>query len=143
MKPIRQRKLFFILSLLVVLTITTLLITYALRQNISLFYSPSQIANHEAPENQSIRIGGMVMPGSIQRNASDLTVKFAITDYQSTVQVVYTGVLPDLFAEGKGVVAQGVYQALTKEFKAREILAKHDENYMPPQVKAILNEKKS
>ena len=114
---------------------------YALRQNISLFFSPEQIVNGEAPEHRSIRIGGMVVPGSLHRSATDLTAQFDITDYKNTVHVIYSGVFPDLFREGNGVVALGSFNRTEKQFRAIQILAKHDEKYMPPEVKQILYKK--
>ena len=137
MTPARSRKLVLLVLLVSVLAIATALVLYALRQNISLCSSPSQVAMGEAPANHSIRVGGMVVPGSIIRNSNDLTVQFKITDYQHTIEVVYRGILPDLFREGQGIVAQG--QLLDNQHvKATEVLAKHDEKYMPPEVKDAL-----
>lgn len=138
MNPVRKRKLLFVSFLLAVLAIATLLIMYALRQNISLFFSPDQLIKGEAPLYRSIRVGGMVVPGSIHRSDKSLQIQFDITDYKNTIHVYYRGVLPDLFREGQGVVAQGQFNPQSKQFKAREILAKHDENYMPPEVKLAL-----
>jgi cytochrome c-type biogenesis protein CcmE len=102
-----------------------------------LFYTPSQIALGQAPANGSFRIGGMVVPGSITRDQEDLTVRFKITDYSHTVEVEYKGILPDLFREGQGIVAQGrLLDPL--HVKASQVLAKHDEKYMPPEVKDAL-----
>lgn len=137
MTPKRQRRLFLIIVLVAVFSIVTALVLYALRQNISLFYTPTQIALGEAPENRLIRIGGMVVPGSIRRRHQDLTVFFKITDYQKTVTVEYKGILPDLFREGQGIVALGQLKDAL-HVKASQVLAKHDENYMPPEVKAAL-----
>jgi len=137
MKPARKRKLFIIIFLITGLTLATLLVLYALRQNINLFYSPSQVMSGEAPTNHSIRLGGMVVPGSIIRSSNDLTVRFKVTDYHRTIDVSYTGILPDLFREGQGIVAQG--QLLQNhQFNAEQVLAKHDEKYMPPEVKEAL-----
>jgi cytochrome c-type biogenesis protein CcmE len=137
MKPARKRKLFLIVLMSTILSIVIALVLYALRQNINLFYTPSQIALGEAPNNCSIRIGGMVVPGSIARDQQDLTVRFKITDYSHTVEVEYKGILPDLFREGQGIVAQGrVINPL--HVKASQVLAKHDEKYMPPEVKDAL-----
>lgn len=138
MNPARKRKLLYIAFALSVLAIATLLIVYALRQNISLFFSPLQLVRGDAPVNRSIRVGGMVVPGSIHRSGKSLKVQFDITDYKKTIHVHYRGVLPDLFREGQGVVAQGLYNPESQQFKAREILAKHDEKYMPPEVKHAL-----
>lgn len=138
MNPARKRKLLFIVFIITLLAAATLLIAYALRQNISLFFSPAQIAHGEAPPNRSIRIGGMVVPGSLHRSETDLTAQFDITDYKSTIHVSYKGVFPDLFREGNGVVAQGTFNHETQQFTAIQILAKHDEKYMPPEVKQVL-----
>lgn len=133
----RKRKLLMIVFMISMLAIATALALYALRQNISLFYSPSQVATGQAPANHSIRVGGMVVPGSIIRSTHDLSVRFKITDYQHTIEVVYQGILPDLFREGQGIVAQGRLVD-NQHVKATEVLAKHDEKYMPPEVKDAL-----
>ena len=138
MNPVRKRKLIIVLFSVCVLTIATLLVLYALRQNISLFYSPEQLSQGKAPLNRLIRIGGMVVPGTIHRNTDSLSVQFDITDYKKIIHVRYKGILPDLFREGQGVVAQGIFHPERQQFKAVEILAKHDENYMPPEVKEAL-----
>ena len=138
MNPARKRKLLFVSFALTILAIATLLIMYALRQNISLFFSPDQLVRGDAPMHRSIRVGGMVVPGSIRRSATSLNIQFDITDYKKTIHVHYRGVLPDLFREGQGVVAQGLFNRETQQFNAREILAKHDEKYMPPEVKQAL-----
>jgi cytochrome c-type biogenesis protein CcmE len=106
---------------------------FALSQNINLFYSPTQIASGEAPHNTRIRAGGMVVDGSVVRDQQSLNVTFDITDYDQTVTVHYDGILPDLFREGQGIVAQGELDS-NNVFQASEVLAKHDENYMPPEV---------
>ena len=141
MNPARKKKLLFIVFIISILTVATFLMLYALRQNISLFFSPEQIVNGEAPEHRSIRIGGMVVPGSLHRSATDLTAQFDITDYKNTVHVIYSGVFPDLFREGNGVVAQGSFNRTEKQFRAIQILAKHDEKYTPPEVKQVLYKK--
>lgn len=138
MNQARQRKLMIILFMLSIIALVIALVLYALRQNISLFYTPSQIATGLAPRHQAIRIGGMVVPGSIKRGRKGLSVQFKITDYKHTVTVVYEGILPDLFREGQGIVAQG--QLLdNQQVKATQVLAKHDEKYMPPEVKDALD----
>ena len=109
------------------------LVSYALRGNINLFFPPADIAAGKAPLGQSIRIGGMVVEGSVQRSPDSLEVRFDVTDYKATVTAVYVGILPDLFAEGQGIVAAGVLDE-HGVFNATEVLAKHDENYMPPEV---------
>ena len=138
MHPARKRKLLMWMLIIAIISVATGLMTYALRQNISLFYTPTQIANGEAPLNHAIRAGGMVVKGSLVRNQQDkLTVQFKLTDFSHTITVSYHGILPDLFREGQGVVANG--QLFNNQhFKASEVLAKHDENYMPPEVKDAL-----
>ncbi|MGR3913500.1 MAG: cytochrome c maturation protein CcmE [Gammaproteobacteria bacterium] len=109
----------------------------ALRENINLFFSPSQVHAGEAPRDAVFRIGGMVVDGSVSRG-EELTVTFDLTDTRAQVRVTYTGILPDLFREGQGVVALGALR--DGVFAASQVLAKHDENYMPPEVKAALRE---
>ena len=139
MNTIRKRKLLTVSFFVFLLAMVALLVLYALRQNINLFYTPSQIVLGKAPGNHSIRIGGMVVPGSVIRSSHKLWVHFKITDYQQEVNVSYHGVLPTLFREGQGVVAQGELKD-NKHFEAQEVLAKHDENYMPKEVKQALAE---
>jgi cytochrome c-type biogenesis protein CcmE len=110
------------------------LMLYALRQNINLFYTPSQILEGKAPMQHTIRVGGMVVQHSIVHAKTGLQVDFQVTDYTHTLEVTYTGVLPDLFREGQGVVVQGELLSKT-QVKATQVLAKHDENYMPPEVR--------
>ena len=129
--------LFFILS---VLAIASSLVLYALRQNISLFYTPAEVAMGQAPVNHTIRVGGMVEKGSIRRAKEGLEVQFRITDFEKTITVTYKGILPDLFRDGQGIVAEGLLtDNLT--FRASQVLAKHDANYMPPEVKKALAKK--
>lgn len=137
MNLVRKRRLQMILFMVFMLAIAVGLVLYALRQNISLFYSPTQVALGEAPKRHAIRVGGMVVPGSVIRGKDDLSVRFKITDYQHTIEIVYTGILPDLFREGQGIVAQGELLD-NQRVKAVEVLAKHDEKYMPPEVRGIL-----
>jgi cytochrome c-type biogenesis protein CcmE len=131
----RQKRLAWIGAGLLVLATAIGLVLYALSSNIVFFFTPTQIANGEAPQGKAFRVGGLVEPGSLQRDG--LQVRFRITDNARTIPVTYTGTLPDLFKEGKGVVAQGQVSA-DGLFKAREVLAKHDENYMPPEAAAAL-----
>jgi len=140
MHPLRRQKLFTILCVIFMLGIVLALVLYALRQNISLFYTPTEIAEGVAPRNQSIRVGGMVVSGSIVR-LKDLTIKFKVTDNHETILVKYQGILPDLFNEGKGVVVEGLLTG-NRYFNAKTVLAKHDENYMPPAVKQALAQSK-
>src|SRR5215470_16010318 len=131
MKP-RHKRLALIVGGLAVLAIAAALVLNAFRSNLVFFFSPSQIASGEAPKDRAFRIGGMVENGSLKRESDGLTVQFIVTDTAKSVPVVYKGILPDLFREGKGVVAQG---RLGNDgvFHADEVLAKHDENYMPPE----------
>jgi len=131
MKP-RQKRLAMVAGGLAVLGIGAALILNAFNSNLVFFYSPSQVAANEAPLNRNFRIGGMVEEGSVQRQADGVSVRFVVTDTARSIPVVYTGILPDLFKEGKGVVAQGKLGG-DGVFRASEVLAKHDENYMPPE----------
>jgi cytochrome c-type biogenesis protein CcmE len=131
MKP-RHKRLTLIGVGLVLLGGAAFLILNAFQSNLVFFYSPSQVAAREAPQGRAFRIGGLVQAGSLQREADGLTVRFTVTDTAKSIPVSYTGILPDLFKEGKGVVAQGELGA-DGVFHAREVLAKHDENYMPPE----------
>ncbi|WP_165856657.1 cytochrome c maturation protein CcmE [Marinobacter sp. JSM 1782161] len=140
MHPVRKRRLTIVVFLLVGLGVAVGLTTYAFRQNINLFYDPSQIAAGEAPVDVSIRAGGMVEKGSVQRDPDSLRVRFRVTDFQSSVPMEYTGILPDLFGEEQGVVATGRMRD-DGVFVADEVLAKHDENYMPPEVARSMKEK--
>jgi cytochrome c-type biogenesis protein CcmE len=117
---------------LVALAGAAALILNAFRSNLVFFFSPSQVAAREAPAGRSFRIGGLVQAGSVQRQADGVSVRFVVTDTVHDIAVVYTGILPDLFKEGKGVVAQGELGP-DGVFRAKEVLAKHDANYMPPQ----------
>jgi cytochrome c-type biogenesis protein CcmE len=139
--PARRRKLLVILLLLLVLSVAIACVLYALRQNISLFYTPTQIAMNQAPHDRLIRAGGVVVPGSVLRGQKGLSVSFEITDYRHTIEVHYTGILPDLFREKQGIVAEG-YLRQSPVFQAQTVLAKHDENYMPPEVRSALKYKK-
>jgi len=116
---------------LAALAVAAALVLYAFQSNIMLFFSPSQVQAKEAPIDRTFRIGGMVEEGSLKRLSDGLTVEFRVTDTVNTIPVTYTGILPDLFKEGKGVVAQGRLGG-DGVFRASEVLAKHDENYMPP-----------
>jgi cytochrome c-type biogenesis protein CcmE len=136
----RRRKLWMLVFIMSILAVASALVLYALRQNISLFYTPTQVASGQAPLNQPIRVGGMVEKGSIIRDAKGLGVQFKITDYGKTILVIYQGILPDLFREGQGIVAEGQVTD-NLHFRASQVLAKHDANYMPPEVKAALVKK--
>jgi cytochrome c-type biogenesis protein CcmE len=133
----RHRRFAWIAAGVAVLGIAVALVLNAFQSNLVFFFSPSQVAANEAPKGRPFRIGGMVETGSLQRVPNSLDVKFVVTDMAKSVRVVYSGLLPDLFKEGKGVVAQG---SLGPDgmFHASEILAKHDENYMPPEAAAAM-----
>jgi len=131
MKP-RHKRMAAIALGLVALGLATALVLQAFQKNLVFFFSPTQVAAKEAPLGRTFRIGGIVEPGSVKRDGVD--VRFTVTDTAKTIPVVYRGSLPDLFREGKMVVAQGQLGA-DGTFQAREVLAKHDENYMPPEAK--------
>ena len=128
----RTKRGLAIVTGLVVLGIASALVLNAFQSNMVFFFSPTQVAAKEAPQARSFRIGGLVEQGSIQRDEKTLTVNFVVTDLAQKIPVVYTGLLPDLFREGKGVVAQGKLGP-DGVFHAEQVLAKHDENYMPPE----------
>ena len=130
MKP-RARRLGWILGGLAILGIAAALVLNAFQSSLVFFFTPTQIAAREAPQGRPFRVGGLVEAGSLQREPNSLTVRFRVTDTAQTIPVSYTGLLPDLFKEGKGVVAQGTLGS-DGVFHASEVLAKHDENYMPP-----------
>jgi cytochrome c-type biogenesis protein CcmE len=131
MKP-RQKRLALIVGGLAVLGVASALVLSAFQENLVFFYSPSQVANHEVPQGKAFRVGGLVEVGSVKRLPDGLTVAFNVTDTAKVIPVTYKGILPDLFKEGKGVVAQGKLGP-DGVFAAHEVLAKHDENYMPPE----------
>ena len=137
MHPLRRQRLAIVLFIVCGAAVAAALGGYALRDNINLFYPPAEIAAGKAPLAQRIRVGGMVLDDSVVRHPGTLRVDFVVTDYQAQVPVVYEGILPDLFAAGEGVVATGTLGD-DGIFRATEILAKHDENYMPPEVQATL-----
>ncbi len=112
----------------------------AMNENVLFYYSPTQVAAGEPPENRRFRVGGLVVNGSVERAPGDIEVAFVLTDNQQTVPVVFSGILPDLFREGQGIIAHGEFDPASGSFVADEVLAKHDENYMPPEVAASLKE---
>ena len=138
MKP-RHRRFAWIAAGVLAVGVAVALVLNAFQSNLVFFFSPSQVAAKEAPQGRAFRIGGLVEPGSLKRDADSLTVRFRVTDTAQTISVVYTGLLPDLFKEGKGVVAQGTLQQ-DGSFRATEVLAKHDENYMPPEAKSAVEQ---
>lgn len=133
MKP-RHQRLAIAAGVVAVVGVAAALVLNAFQSNLVFFYSPSQIASKEAPTGRTFRLGGLVEPGSVKRDG--VSVSFVVTDTARSVPVRYSGILPDLFKEGKGVVAQG--QLKDGTFEAREVLAKHDENYMPPEAAEAL-----
>jgi cytochrome c-type biogenesis protein CcmE len=137
MKP-RTRRFGWIAGGLALLGVATALVLNAFQSNLVFFFTPSQVAANEAPHGRAFRIGGMVETGSLTRDRDSLTVHFRVTDTARTIPVSYTGLLPDLFKEGKGVVAQGSLAA-DGSFHATEVLAKHDANYMPPQAQGAID----
>ncbi len=138
MKP-RHKRFALIIGALAVIGVAATLILNAFEENLVFFFTPTQVAAGEAPKNRAFRIGGMVKEGSVQRDG--VNVRFVVTDTTHDIPVTYTGILPDLFREGKGVVAQGKLEdaGTTPSFKASEVLAKHDENYMPPEAQQALD----
>ena len=136
MTPRRRQRLILVGLIVVGCTIATGLTLLALRENINLFFSPSQIVEGAAPSNTTIRLGGMVVAGSVQRG-DNLGVTFVLTDLAEQVTVTYEGILPDLFREGQGIVTQGKLDS-TGRFVAQQVLAKHNETYMPPEVNDAL-----
>ncbi len=133
----RRRRMLLIGLVLAGVIVSVGLALNAFRQNLSYFFSPTEVFAGKAPDHQNFRLGGMVVKGSVKRVPGSLTVNFLVTDFCHTVPVSYTGVLPDLFREGSGVVARGKL-AGGGRFTAEEVLAKHDENYMPPDVAKAL-----
>jgi cytochrome c-type biogenesis protein CcmE len=140
MKP-RTKRALAIVGGLAALGIASALVLNAFNSNLVFFFSPTQVLAHEAPRDRSFRIGGLVEQGSLQREPTGLTIRFVVTDLAKRVPVTYTGLLPDLFKEGKGVVAQGKL-GTDGVFRAEQVLAKHDENYMPPEAAEALKKAK-
>jgi cytochrome c-type biogenesis protein CcmE len=136
MKP-RTRRALAIVAGLATLGVASALVLNAFQSNLVFFFSPSQIVAKEAPIERNFRIGGLVEEGSLKRDGQSLTVHFVVTDMAQRIPVSYTGMLPDLFKEGKGVVAQGKLGS-DGVFRAEQVLAKHDENYMPPEAADVL-----
>lgn len=137
----RQRRTVTVILIVLGMGAATGLILTAFEKNLMYFFSPSEVAAGEAPTTRAFRIGGMVVVGSVKHLADSLAVRFTLTDYAHSVDVSYAGILPDLFREGQGIVANG-WLAADGTFKADEVLAKHDENYMPPEVAAALEQAK-
>lgn len=137
MKPARKQRLILITLMVIGASIATAFALKSFNNNLMYFFSTSDVIDGKAPDNALFRLGGMVVKGSVDRPGDDLLVRFKLTDYNKEVTVEYTGILPDLFREGQGIVAHG---RLNEQgvFVAEEVLAKHDENYMPPEVKSSL-----
>ena len=137
----RHKRITFIVASLAALGLATWLVLGAFRQNLVFFFSPTQVAAKEAPLNKTFRIGGLVENGSLKRENDGLTIRFTVTDTANTIPVVYKGIMPDLFKEGRGCVAQGRVGS-DGVFYADQIMAKHDENYMPPEAARALDQAK-
>jgi len=138
MKPHRRKKLGMIIFITLGLSLAVGLTAFALRQNINMFYTPTQVADGEVPAGEQFRIGGMVKAGSIDKDPDSLRIEFVTTDFVKEVPIHYDGILPDLFREGQGLVAEGQLDG-AGIFQASRVLAKHDENYMSQEVKAALD----
>lgn len=137
MKPVRKQRLWLVIFIVVGASLTVGLTLFALRQNINLFFSPHQIVQGEVPKGAKIRCAGLVVAGSVKRDGHSLKVNFDIADNISSVTVSYTGILPDLFREGQGIMVRGTIDE-QGILQAEEVLAKHDENYMPPEMKEMM-----
>ncbi|MDO8844489.1 MAG: cytochrome c maturation protein CcmE [Methylicorpusculum sp.] len=137
MKPIRRKRLYLILLMVSGVAVGSWFGLKAFNENLMYFYSTSDVIDGKAPKDHLFRLGGMVVDGSVQRPGDGMTVKFTLTDMAKQVEVEYTGILPDLFREGQGIVANGKLGA-NGVFVAQEVLAKHDENYMPPEVEGSM-----
>jgi len=140
-KPARKKRLFFIVFLIAGVTLAAGFAMYAFNQNLMFYFSPTDVKQGKAPVDKLFRMGGMVVQGTFKKEPKSLKVHFDINDYEKTVSVEYTGILPDLFREGQGIISRG---KLNEQgvFVAEEVLAKHDENYMPPEVAESLNKAK-
>lgn len=138
MTPARKRRLVMVTALVAGVGLATTLALRAFQENMLYFYSPTEFVQNGAPEERTIRVGGLVADGSVRRAPGSMTIEFDVTDHAYTVPVTYTGVLPDLFREGQGVVARGRIGE-NGMFMAENIMAKHDENYMPPEVAQALH----
>jgi cytochrome c-type biogenesis protein CcmE len=137
----RHKRIAFILVGLAGLGVAAYLVANAFRSNLVFFFSPTQVAAKEAPVDRTFRVGGLVQDGTLKRDADGLTVRFIVTDTAASIPVVYKGILPDLFKEGRGCVAQGKLGS-DGVFRAEQVLAKHDENYMPPEAGQAIDKAK-
>ena len=138
MHPLRKQRIYAIVTVLLGVIVALVLVMSALSKNMNLFYSPSELASNNVAPGSIVRAGGMVASGSIQKSTDSLEVIFLITDFQNSLSVTYNGILPDLFSEDAGVVVKGFLKE-DGTFLAEEVLAKHDENYMPPEVAKMLD----
>lgn len=136
MSKAHNKRIILVIFIITSMALAVGLVLYALKQNINLFYTPTEIIEKKAPLSQTIRVGGMVKKGSIIRG-DNLNIQFIVTDFHKELPVFYTGILPDLFREGQGIVILGIVQK-NGIFQAHEVLAKHDENYMPPEAKVAM-----
>ena len=141
MNPIRKQRLYALIAILLGSLLATWLVVSALSENMNLFYSPTEMKEANIKQNVLIRAGGMVKPGSIIKSTDSLNISFTVTDYQNELVINYQGILPDLFEENAGVVVRGNLGS-DGNFNAIEVLAKHDENYMPPEVAKLIDNKK-
>ena len=137
LKPIRRQRVYAIVTIFIGVLLATVLILSGLKKNINLFYTPTQIQENQLEMEKLVRVGGMVKKGSLQKSNNSLIKTFEITDFNKTVLIIYEGILPDLFREGQGVICEGKIIG-DNVFLASKILAKHDENYMPPEVAEAL-----
>ena len=139
MNPIRKQRIYALVAIIVGSILAVYLVVSALSKNLNLFYSPTDLLNNDLSPETLIRAGGMVREGSIKRSETSLSIEFVVTDFKNDLTIKYSGILPDLFSEEAGVVVQG-YLDKKGTFRAIEVLAKHDENYMPPEVAKLMEE---
>ena len=139
MNPIRKQRIYALIAIIVGSILAVYLVVTALSKNLNLFYSPTDLLNNELSPETLIRAGGMVREGSIKRSNTSLSIEFVVTDFKNDLKIKYSGILPDLFSEKAGVVVQG-YLEREGTFRAIEVLAKHDENYMPPEVAKLMEQ---
>ena len=139
MNPIRKQRIYALIAIIVGSILAVYLVVSALSKNLNLFYSPTDLLNNDLSPDTLIRAGGMVRKGSIKRSDTSLSIEFVVTDFKNDLKIKYSGILPDLFSEKAGVVVQG-YLEKDGTFKAIEVLAKHDENYMPPEVAKLMEQ---
>ena len=139
MNPIRKQRIYALIAIVVGSILAVYLVVSALSKNLNLFYSPTGLLNNDLSPETLIRAGGMVREGSIKRSDTSLSIEFVVTDFKNDLKIKYSGILPDLFSEKSGVVVQG-YLEKEGTFRAIEVLAKHDENYMPPEVAKLMEQ---